>query len=92
MDIAPYLKLMVEKSASDVFFTVDSPVKLKIEGKAMPVGKTILTSELCKAAAYGIMNEHQIQRFEEKMECDFAISLPDKSARFRVNVFRQRGE
>jgi twitching motility protein PilU len=26
------------------------------------------------------------------MECDFAISLPDKSARFRVNVFRQRGE
>jgi twitching motility protein PilU len=26
------------------------------------------------------------------MECDFAISLEDKSARFRVNVFRQRGE
>jgi len=92
MDIGPYLKLMVEKNASDLFFTVESPVKLKIEGKAMPVGKTVLTSELCKAAAYGIMNDQQIQRFEEKMECDFAIALPDKSARFRVNVFRQRGE
>lgn len=92
MDITPYLKLMVEKNASDLFFTVDSPVKIKIEGKATAVGKTVLTSELCKAAAYGIMNDHQINIFEERMECDFAISLPDKSARYRVNVFRQRGE
>jgi twitching motility protein PilU len=92
MDITPYLKLMVEKNASDVFFTVDSPVKIKMEGKASPVGKTTLNSELCKAAAYGIMNEKQIKHFEDTMECDFAIALPDGSARFRVNVFRQRGE
>lgn len=92
MDITPYLKLMVEKNASDVFFTVDSPVKIKMEGKASPVGKTVLTPELCKAAAYGIMNEKQIRHFEDTMECDFAIALPDGSARFRVNVFRQRGE
>ena len=38
------------------------------------------------------MTESQINRFENTMECDFAISLPDKSARYRVNVFRQRGE
>ena len=92
MDIFPYLKLMVEKKASDLFFTVGSPVKIKIEGKAAPVGKTVLTSELCKAAAYGIMNDFQKKRFEENLECDFAISLPDGAARFRVNVFRQRGE
>lgn len=92
MDITPYLKLMVEKNASDLFYTVDAPVKIKLEGKASPVGKTILNSELCKAAAYGIMNERQIRHFEETMECDFAIALPDGSARFRVNVFRQRGE
>jgi len=92
MDITPYLKLMVEKNASDLFFTVNSPVKIKIEGQAAPVGKTMLSSDLCKAAAYGIMNEQQIRQFEEKLECDFAIALPDGSARFRVNVFRQRGE
>lgn len=91
MDITPYLKLMVEKEASDIFITVDSPVKIKIEGKAQPVGKTVLTGELTKAAAYGIMNEHQIAQFEDRMECDFAIPLGDE-ARFRVNVFRQRGE
>ena len=92
MDIQPYLKLMVEKKASDVFFTVGTPVKIKIEGKAAPVGKTVLTSDLCKAAAYGIMNEHHIKTFEETYESDFAVSMPDGSARFRVNVFRQRGE
>ncbi len=91
MDITPYLKLMVEKDASDIFLTTNSPIKIKIEGKATPVGKTVLTGELTKAAAYGIMNEHQIAQFEDRMECDFAIPLADK-ARFRVNVFRQRGD
>ncbi len=91
MDITPYLKLMVEKDASDLFLTVNSPVKIKIEGKATNVGKTVLTGELTKAAAYAIMNDHQQAQFEERMECDFAIPLEDK-ARFRVNVFRQRGE
>ncbi len=92
MDITPYLKLMVEKNASDLFITIDSPVKVKLEGKVTSVGKTILTGELCKASAYKIMNDVQKKRFEETFECDFAIALEDGSARFRVNVFRQRGE
>jgi twitching motility protein PilU len=91
MDITPYLKLMVEKEASDLFITTGSPVKVKMEGKATSVGKTILTGELTKAAAYGIMSEKQIAEFEDRLECDFAIPLADQ-ARFRVNVFRQRGE
>lgn len=91
MDITPYLKLMVEKDASDLFLTVNSPVKVKIEGKATSVGKTTLTGELTKAAADGIMNDYQKKQFAENLECDFAIPLGDE-ARFRVNVFRQRGE
>lgn len=92
MDIQPYLKLMVEKNASDLFLTSNSPVKVKLEGKAVSVGKTELTSELSRAAAYGIMNDRQQAEFEETNECDFAIAMPDGSARFRVNVFRQRGD
>jgi len=92
MDITPYLQLLRDKQGSDLFFTVGSPVKVKIEGTMNSVGKTQLTGEVVRAAAYGIMNEKQIASFEETMECDFAIALPDMSARFRVNVFRQRGE
>jgi twitching motility protein PilU len=92
MDITPYLKLMIEKNASDLFFTVGAPVKIKIEGVVQSVGKTLLSKELVKSAAYGVMNEKQVREFEETMEVDFAIALPDQSARFRVNVFRQRGD
>ena len=92
MEIQPYLKLMMEKNASDLFFTVGAPVKIKLEGKISSVGKTVLDSDTTQAAAYGIMNSYQIDFFEENLECDFAISLPDRSARFRVNVFRQRGD
>ena len=89
MDITPYLKLMAEKEASDLFFTVNSPVKIKLEGTIQSVGKTMLTPEVTEAAAMGIMNDYQKGVFEETMECDFAIALPGY-ARFRVNVFRQR--
>jgi twitching motility protein PilU len=92
MDIQPYLKLLVDKSGSDLFFTAGAPVKVKIEGIVQSVGKTILTGEITKIAAYTLMTENQVKRFEETSECDFAIAMPDRSARFRVNVFRQRGE
>ena len=92
MDITAYLKLMVEKKASDLFFTVGAPVKIKIEGVVQSVSKTLLSPELVTSAAHGIMDERQIEDFEESMESDFAIGLEDGSARFRVNVFRQRGD
>ncbi|MGD9601642.1 MAG: PilT/PilU family type 4a pilus ATPase [Gammaproteobacteria bacterium] len=92
MDITPYLKLLRDKNGSDLFFSVGAPVKIKIEGQVSSVGKTVLSGELTRAAAYGVMTAAQIDRFEQTMECDFAISLDDKSARYRVNVFRQRGE
>ncbi len=91
MDLQPYLKLVVEKNASDLFLTAKSPVKIKLDGKAVSVGKSELTPELTQAAADGIMNDRQKAEFEDSNECDFAISMPDGSARFRVNVFRQRG-
>ncbi len=88
----PYLKLMIDRGASDLFFTTNSPVKIKMEGKISNVGRTVLRGELTRAAAYGIMNKSQISKFEETNDVDFAIAMPDGSGRFRVNVFRQRGE
>ncbi len=90
MDISPILKLMVEKTASDIFFTSNSPIKIKIEGKIVNVGKTVLDAATVKAAAYKIMNEDQTQFFESNLEIDFAIAEKGLG-RFRVNVFTQRG-
>jgi len=90
MDIIPYLKFVIEKDASDIFFSSGIPVKVKLHGAAKPVGKVVLTPELTKAAAYGIMNEQQIEQFEKTRDLDFAIGMPDNSGRFRVNAFYQK--
>ena len=88
--LTPHLELMVEKEASDLFLTANSPVKIKIEGKIISVGKTVLTHEATNKIAHSVMNKEQEAIFKETLECDFAIALKD-SDRFRVNVFRQRG-
>jgi len=91
MDIVPYLKLMVEKEASDIYFTVGSPARVKISRKVVNVGKTILTADMTQAIADNIMNEKQRAFFEKEFEIDFAISLAQIQARFRVNAFKQKG-
>ncbi len=90
LNTKPLFKLMVEKKASDLFFTSYAPVKIKIEGQIYPVNKQILSPVMVKQAAYGLMNAEQIEYFEEELEIDFAISEPGLG-RFRVNVFHQRG-
>ncbi len=92
-DISPYLKLAIEKEASDIFFTVDSAVRIKTAGKVVSVGKTVLTAQMTEEIAHHIMNQEQWEIFEKELELDFAISLPEtKQARFRVNTFRQQGQ
>lgn len=93
MDLTPYLKLVCQKGASDLFVVSNAPIKIKLDGILRSVGKTVLTREMCKDAAYGLMNEQAEKIFEENMECDFAMSLPDgDGSRFRVNVYNQRGD
>src|ERR1700721_3747847 len=89
MNTKPLFKLMVEKKASDLFFTCNAPVKIKIEGKIFPVNKQILTPETVRQAALGMMTQDQIDHFNEELEIDFAISEPGLG-RFRVNVFYHR--
>jgi len=90
MNTKPLFKLMVEKNASDLFFTTYAPVKIKIEGRIMAVNKIELTPKMVKQAALGLMNEEQIEFFNKNLEVDFAISEPGLG-RFRANVFHQRG-
>ena len=57
--IVPYLKLAVEKQASDLFFTTNSPVMIKINGEMHSVGKTELTSAQIRELANGILTPEQ---------------------------------
>ena len=44
LNTKPLFKLMVEKKASDLFFTSNAPIKIKIEGQILPVNKQVLTA------------------------------------------------
>jgi twitching motility protein PilU len=91
MDIMPYLRLMVEKQASDLFFYVGAPVHVKINGILRPIGDQALESGAVRQLAYAVMREAQIRQFEEELELNFAVSGKGLG-RFRANIFMQRGE
>ncbi len=91
MDIVPYLKLMVQKNASDLFFSTGAPVNIKAEGHTLPVGETALQPGQVRKLAYSVMNDDQIKEFESTYEANLAISVQGLG-RFRVNVFKQRGD
>jgi twitching motility protein PilU len=90
VNVQPLFQLMVEKKASDLFFTCFAPVKIKIDGKIMPVNKLELTPKMVRQAAMELMSENQLEEFGRELEIDFAISKP-KLGRFRINIFHQRG-
>lgn len=87
----PYLKLMAEKDASDLFFTTGAPPSVKINGKLHPISKNKLAPGQIKKLTYSFLNESQISDFEKNLELDMGLSIPDLG-RFRVNVYLQRGE
>lgn len=91
MDIGYFLKLMAEKNASDMFLTTGAPVNIKVEGKLYPLGSTGLPTGMVKKIAYSLMDEGQVPQFERDLELNMAIAVKD-AGRFRVNVFKQRGE
>jgi twitching motility protein PilU len=90
MNVKPLFKLMVDKKASDLFFTTYAPVMIKIDGKIVPVNQMELTPKMVRQAALELMNENQLEQFTRDLEIDFAISEPGLG-RFRVNIFHQRG-
>ncbi|TAJ26027.1 MAG: PilT/PilU family type 4a pilus ATPase [Nitrospirae bacterium] len=90
MDMHDILNVMVEKDASDVYLTVDLPPMYRIQGVTQPVGEARFTNEQLEALAAAVMRDTQQQEFNTAMEMNLALFYPDLG-RFRVNIFRQRG-
>jgi len=82
---------MVERDASDLYITSGARIHVKIEGVTTPVGKQVLPPGTVQQMLPGILTEKQLAEFREELELDTAFSI-DNVGRFRINVFRQRGE
>ena len=90
LDITKLLTVMVEHEASDLYITVDSPPMYRINGVLRPAGNRCLGDTDVEALAYSIMNDRQQKDFLATNEANLALYY-SALGRFRVNVFRQRG-
>lgn len=89
IDFEKLLKVVVAQQASDLFITAGMPPSIKVNGQMTPLSKSALSPEQSLQYVQGIMNEKQVQEFEEERECNFAIQS-DIAGRFRVSAFYQR--
>ncbi len=90
MDVRILLKQMVEREASDLYLTVDSPPIVRVEGVNCPLPAPALQAADVEALTNSLMTERQRAVFEQELEMNLGISS-SKMGRFRVNVFKQRG-
>jgi twitching motility protein PilU len=82
---------MVEKEGSDLYFSAGAPVNLSIQGTTYPIGKHVLGGLEVRELVYSILNDEQKAQFEREFELNMALGFGELG-RFRINVFRQRGE
>ena len=84
------LKTMVEKGGTDLHVTTNSPPVVRLDGQLQPLNMPPLNAVETKKLAYSILTDAQKHRFEESLELDLSFGVKGL-ARFRANVFMQRG-
>jgi twitching motility protein PilT len=85
------LEEMLQRDASDLHITAAEKPKLRVDGDIVDSSVTeILTPKDTLQLAYSVLTENQKKRFETDDELDFSFGIQNL-ARFRGNVFKQRG-
>jgi twitching motility protein PilU len=91
MDFTALLKLMRQKNASDLFITAGIPPSIKVNGGIKPVSQTGLSPDQAREVILAVMTPAQREEFEQRRECNFAISATGVG-RFRASAFYQRNQ
>ncbi len=91
VDLLGVIRTMVEKGASDAHFKVGRPPIFRVKKELISSEYPELNGKDLEKIAYFMMKERHRREFEARNEIDFSYQLPE-IGRFRVNVFRQRGD
>jgi len=84
------LKTLVDQGGTDLHVTTNSPPQIRVHGKMVPLQIPAMTPAETKATIYSVLTDAQKHRFEENFELDLSFGVKGL-ARFRANVFYQRG-
>ena len=84
------LSAQVKQGASDLHITVGQPPVLRLHGRLQKLKTKVLESADTMGLMKSITPDRCQQEFQETGSTDFGFAFGDQ-ARFRVSVFRQRG-
>jgi twitching motility protein PilT len=85
------LQIMIDRGASDLHITTGTYPQIRVTGKLVQLTEfEQLTPQDTQRLAYSVLNEAQKQKYEEENELDLSFGIQNL-ARFRCNVYRQRG-
>jgi twitching motility protein PilT len=84
------LKITVDRGATDLHITTNTPPVIRIDGALERLPLPALTAPETKRLAYSVLTDAQKHRLEETLELDLSFGIKGL-ARFRANVFFQRG-
>jgi twitching motility protein PilT len=91
LNLRALLEEMIERGASDLHVTAGERPKLRVDGFITDsTTDYVLTPKDTLQLTYSILTENQKKRFETEDELDFSFGIQNL-ARFRGNVYRQRG-
>ncbi len=84
------LHIVVDRNCSDLHICNSSPPIIREDGALKKLNYVDFTPQQTQRMMYEIISDEHIQRFETTLELDFSYQLP-RRARFRVNLYRDRG-
>ena len=90
MILKPVFTMMAAKKATDMYIAAGAPIHLGIDGNVVPINQQKMTPESIQKMAYEMMSAHQIKTYEENLELNMSLVIPE-IGNFRINVYRQRG-
>ena len=91
VNLRSLLEEMIERDASDLHVTAGECPKLRVDGDIVSSKfESVLSAKDTLQVAYSVLTENQKKRFELEDELDFSFGIQNL-ARFRGNVFKQRG-
>ncbi|MGH7650783.1 MAG: type IV pilus twitching motility protein PilT [Gemmatimonadaceae bacterium] len=91
VNLRALLEEMVSRNASDLHVVAGERPKLRVDGDITNSGVDyMMTPKDTLQIAYSVLTEQQKKRFELEDELDFSFGIQNL-ARFRGNVFKQRG-
>ena len=92
MQLEDILRRAVDLEASDVLLKPGVPPGVRLHGDLVPLPDAEpMTHDAVQAAVDVLLDDYHRRRFSAEMQADLAYETPELG-RFRVNVFRQRGE